>query len=459
MTEFKGQLLDFQVEDVEFLIPQSNVLVASEMGTGKSYIGIALDVARRKGLGEKTLVVAPLSVISSWQNHLRDLTDLRVVTVDTSTKIKRDKTLEEFKSTGADVYIVNWDSLRLMPELQKVKWFHIIADECHRAGNRKSRQTEALKKIKATHKTGMTGTPAEKDNIWSLLNWLYPKKWSSYWRWFHRYVNWIQTKDKDGNDHKYKTIIGLRQENLPELHMQMAPFMVRRLKKDVLKDLPDKYYTEIEIPMEPKQAREYHSMRKNMLAWVGAQEDEMLAAPITVAKLTRLQQQANACMSLAEDGSWKFIEPSNKLKALMDILTSTDQPVVVFTQFATMVRFIERSLDAAGIAYVSLTGAVPQAERGNLVEDFQSGRARVFLATIGAGGEGITLTAASTLVFVDRTYSVRMNQQAEDRSHRIGQRNALQVIDLISTGTVDRGRRTLLSFKKEWIREILGDEG
>lgn len=463
---FKGKLLDFQREDLEKLAKQQNVLVGSEMGTGKTYLAIALDLERRKnppGRARRTLVIAPLSVLSVWQTHYAELTDLKMLVTDNSTKAKREARWNEFVEGDYDVFGINWESVRLLPQLAKYNWLHVIADECHKLGNRDSAQTKAVKKIrKAKFKTGLSGTLGEKDIIWSPLNWLHRPTWPSYWDWYHEMFHSFVPVDKDGEPLDYRIITGLNDAALPLFHRQIEPFFVRRMKKDVLTELPDKYYTEIVVDMVPKQARAYHSMRKNMLAWVGEQEDELLAAPLTVAKLTRLAQMSNACMELdrVDDNGkefWHLIEPSPKIDALMELLSNSEQPIVVFSQFAMMVNLIEQRLIKADISYSKLIGAVPQADRGNLVQDFQNGASRIFLATIAAGGEGITLTRASTLVFMDRTYSVRMNSQAEDRAHRIGQKNALQVIDFMSRGSIDMGRKTTLEYKKTWIKKLLGD--
>lgn len=463
MSLFKGTLLDFQQEAIDKLANQPCVLIADEMGLGKSYEAVALDCLRRTRAGLKTLVIAPKTLHTMWMELFADLTDLDVVKTDNSTKAKRNNRWQYFVDSEADAFIINYESVRLLPQLIKQRWFHVICDEVHRIGNRNSSQTKAVKKIKKVdYKTGLSGTPGEKDNLWSILHWMYPQRYTSHSDWcdtyIKSYVPKIRNADNDIVDAPYSVIIGLRKENLPVLHAKMEPYYVRRLKQNVLKSLPSKYYTEIKVDMDPKQAREYHSMRRIMLAWVGQQEDEVLAAPVTIAKLTRLQQMADGCLEGDPDsGKWRFIKPSPKLEALMNLIDSTDQSIVVFSQFATMINFVEAELIEKGISYSKLIGAVPEAKRGNLVSDFQSGASKIFLSTIAAGGEGITLHRASTEVFLDRTWSVRMNSQAEDRCHRIGQHSAVQVIDIMATGTVDLGRKTKLETKKQWVMDILGD--
>jgi SNF2 family DNA or RNA helicase len=150
-------------------------------------------------------------------------------------------------------------------------------------------------------------------------------------------------------------------------------------------------------------------------------------------------------------------EPSSKLDALMELVGNMgDEPVVVFSQFKQLIRLAERRMVDAGISHVTFTGDTPERERGGMIEDFQEGKVRVFLATIQAGGVGITLHHASTAIFLDKTWSPAQNLQAEDRLHRIGQENAVQIINIAATKTVDQVVESTLQRKARWFREILG---
>lgn len=440
-------LLPFQREDVTKLDVHANALIANDMGTGKTYEAIARDSLIRQRHKGSTLVVAPLSVLSSWKYHFEELTDLRVAMVD---RTQRTAFLKE----DADVYLVHWDALRLLPDLRNRVWMHVIADEAHRVKNRKAKQTLALKKIKAAHKSALTGTPVinEPPELWSILNWLWPRTYTSYWQFFNSY-----TESEVVYPGGYRKVIGPRNEL--ELQKRMGPYTVRRLKAEVLPELPDKYATTVWVELDPKQRRAYESMRKDMLAWVGEHEHEPLPAPAVIAQLVRLQQFALAFMTW-NDETERFVmsEPSAKLDALMELINDRDgEQVVVFSQFTSSLALLERRLIKKGITYAKVTGDVKDADRTKAIEDFQAGKARVFFGTIAAGGVGITLTAASTVIFLDRSWSPALNQQAEDRLHRIGQQNAVEVIDIMAVGTVDLGRRARLEQKWTWIKQLLGD--
>lgn len=479
---------DFQQEVVDKYWPQPGILNGDDMGLGKTVEGILLDRRKRiefKRPHARTLIIAPLSVLDVWSSHLQDWApELRVRVIDP-------KAREALFLKEAHVYVVHWDALRRMPELCERSWFHVIADEAHRAKNRKAQQTQALKKIRAEHKTALTGTPADDKphDLWSILNWLYPKDFTSYWKFYNDHVD-FKVHPKGG----YKVITGVR--NVDALHRKIRKFYFRRLKSEVT-ELPEKYYTEMPVNLLPAQRRAYDQMRKDMLAWVGEHEDEPLAAPTVISKLMRLQQFAiSSCMTeviwkqreqnfieqrnLAlgkwqpqhhpdgrapwQNHTWiqarvvRMVEPSAKLDKLMELIEDhPNESFVVFSQFKQAINLLAQRCTQSEISCGVYTGDTNKEDRDNIVRQFQAGRLRVFAGTIRAGGEGITLHKSSTVVFVDRDWSPSKNRQAEDRLHRVGQKNAVQVIDLVARDTVDRGRLQTIEQKWKFIRQLLGD--
>lgn len=466
------KLFDFQEEAVQKFLKVRNVLLGDDMGLGKTVTAIELDRRRRrsesfhnKRTGMKTLVVTLKSVMSSWEDHFQEWNpQLKILTIDSK---NRTAFTASITSGTYDVYICHWEALRLMPELQRRKWFHVIADETHKIKNRKAQMTQAFKKIPAEYKTAMSGTWADNnpDDGWSTLNYLYPKEWGSYWNFYNHHVIFQEHgvgfcfDCQKTHKNKYRVISGV--EDAEGLHQRMDPFYVRRTKEEVLKDLPEKYYTQINVELHPQQRRAYNEMRSNMLAWVGKHQDEPIAAPIVVAQLIRLQQFAVGYAQIVELKNGKTAvqlgEPSSKLDAVMEIIEQSKGQIVVFGQSKQAIMMLEARLKKENITNGILTGDTKQEDRGRLVKEFQDHKLRVFAGTIKAGGVGLTLTAASTLVFLDRTWSPSANKQAEDRLHRIGQKNGVQIIDLVANDTIDAGRLQRLELKWEWIRQILGD--
>jgi SNF2 family DNA or RNA helicase len=509
---FKGKLLDFQQEDVDKLKSKRARLCGNEPGTGKTYVGIALDQLNRAGDGNdkvnlaelfkgkamKTLVVVPKSVLSSWDEHLMELTEDDIYLCDTKNRHRILAHLKDRRRGG--YFIVTWDFIRLeVDALEKIHFLHVIADEVHYAKGRKSQQTRALKRIPCIYKTGLSGTPADNapQDLWSILNWLWPKYYSAYNPFVDAYVEYETTEEG------FKKLAGPNMENLPILHKEMEPWFTRRLKKDVLQDLPDKYYTRVWVDLDPKQRKAYDQMAKVMIAWVDQHKEELdrndpIIAKAAVSQLVRLQQYACGYVVplIGDDGGYVYkrkhkghkrgectyddvplgeleawegqpcrdvqqfevLDPSSKLDWIMEYLNNTDHQVVIWSHFKSVIYLLEKRLLKAGITYGTLTGDVNQAGREEAIRRFQTGQARVFIGTIAAGGTGIQLQNANTSIFIGRTWSPSKNTQAEDRQHRIGQKNAVQVIDLMARNTVDLGQHQKIAMKTKWLAMMLGDE-
>lgn len=422
------------------------------MGLGKTVEAIALDLKRRAEFPNhklKTLVICPLAMVSTWTKAwFQWSSDLRILPINNK---DRSYFLEEMQEDAYDVFICHWPALRLMPELQTVNWFHVIADEAHAIQNRKSKQSVALKEIPAGYKSALTGTPAfdKPDDLWSILNWLYPRYWSSYWKYYNDHIMF-------DNFNGYKTIVGVN--NPEKLQAEMEGFYIRRRKEEVLFDLPEKYYTQIDVELLPQQRRAYNSMKNDMLAWIGQQEHLPVVAPVVIAQLTRLQQFACAFAEWDDEKQKMMLsEPSSKIDAVMEIIESTGQQVVVFSQFAQVIKLLAKRLEEKGITVGKFIGETPAADRSKIITGFQEGRIQVFAGTISAGGIGITLTAASIVIFTDRSWSNALNLQAEDRCHRIGQKSAVQIIDIMAKNTIDMKRIKTIQQKWAWIKRLIGD--
>lgn len=463
---------DFQRDAIFKLSPRTSRLIADEMGTGKTAQGIWLDIKDRQQWVQnhgptvmKTLIVAPLAVHDNWEEHLQDLAPgVTIIRIDPKNRATFVKALS-MRISG--YYIVHWQALRLIvDDLKKVQWFHIIADEVHRAKNRKAQQTQALKQLKAYKKTGLSGTPADDrpDDFWSVANWLYPTYYRSYWKFRKHYCVEEQIDlppDKIPPSGKLPTrITGVK--NVESFHKEIDPWYIRRLKEEVLEDLPDKYYSTVWVDLDPKQRRAYEQMRRDMITWLEHQDQTVpLVAPVVIAQLTRLQQFALGYMQPHPDkpGKWIMTDPSTKLDFLCELIEDNPtEQLVVFSQSKAILYLLSSRLDRMRVSHGLYTGDAKQVDKDRMVHSFQAGNTQVFAGTIAAGGEGITLTSSSTVLFLDRAWSPTRNIQAEDRLHRIGQKNAVQVIDIMARRTVDLDRKRKIDLKWETLRELLGDK-
>lgn len=475
------KLYDFQQEALSQILRHQHVmkqrdmedhsvLIGDDMGLGKTVEAITLDLSyRTRDTPHKTLVVTMTSVMGSWKKHYEEWAPwLKTLVID---RKNRTEFVNALKGSEYQVFVCHWQVLRFIAEaLKDVQWFHIIGDEIQNIKNRKAQQTQVFKKLRTTYKTGLSGTWADNrpDDAWSVLNWLWPKKFTSYWGFFNYHV--LQKKHNEGtcmaegcdkfHRRGFTEIVGMH--DAQRIHDIMGDAYVRRTKEAVWKDIPDKTYEDREVELDPKQRRTYDMMEKDMLAWVGEHEDEPVPAPSVIAQLVRLQQFAVAYgrMEVTYKAGVPYRqlildEPSSKLDAAMDLIGATNAQVVVFGQSKQAINLLAARLVAASVPTGVLTGDTKQADRDHYIEDFQSGRLRVFLSTIKAGGVGITLTAATICIFLDLAWSPSANRQAEDRLHRLGQKNAVYIIRLVARNTIDSARNEKIEMKWGWLKQLL----
>jgi SNF2 family DNA or RNA helicase len=473
------QILTHQWHSHQTGTPDTSVLIGDDMGLGKTVEAIALDLNYRRAAEAdykaQTLVVTMTSVMGAWKKHYNEWAPwLKVMVVNRKNRNEFVKALKARTGNGLpeyQVFVCHWQILRFIAdELKDVPWFHIIGDEIQNIKNRKAQQTQVYKKLRTTYKTGLSGTWADNrpDDAWSVLNWLWPRKFTSYWGFFNYHVQHKKhnegTCEAEGCDkyHRraFSEICGVH--DVETIHRAMGAAYVRRTKEQVWEDMPEKTYEDREVELDPKQRRTYDAMAEDMLTWVGEHEDQPLAAPAVISQLVRLQQFAVAYGKMDvkyKDGqAYRYLvldEPSSKLDAAMDIIGATNAQVVVFGQSKQALNLLAARLVAAGISVRMLTGDVSQKDRDQSIEEFQAGHIRVFCCSIKAGGVGVTLTAATVEIFLDRAWSPTANRQAEDRCHRLGQKNAVLIIILVARNTIDPARNAKIELKWSWVKQIL----
>lgn len=485
------ELYDFQKEDVAKLLIQKSALIGSEMGTGKTHEAIALDQLWWPDTKKPTLVVTPLNTITSpWiEKYEMQAPEVDVYPID---RKNRDMFLRALKKGSADVFLMHWDALRMLaPEFMKegISFGTVIADEVHRASNRKAQATRALNKVRTEHKLGLSGTASGDKpwNLWSILNWLYPNIYRSYWSFTKMYAEqgtkevWRKNEDGERVLSEYRTFTGV--QNLPQLHRQMDPFYVRHLKREqccehhpdgVMWWLPDKVYDKIWVDLSPVQRRVYDEMKKNMVAWVGEHEDTPLVAGVVVAQLTRLSQMALATPRLEtitvhnrksgeDEDKIRVVleEPSSKIDAVKEYIQDNEgKRILVYSSSKQACYLLHRSLERAHIKSEVLSGDTADSQRKDMVLRFVAGTFQVFIAVIQAAAEGVDglQHATDTAIYLDRSWSTIKNKQSEDRLHRGGTKDTVHIIDVMARNTVDFGRHTKLEQKWDWIKAILGDK-
>jgi len=439
---FAYKLRNYQRVGANFLHKTKRAILADDMGTGKTLQAIT---ACEETGSDRILVVCPASLKWNWFDEIAKWTDSKATLV-AGTKAKRVKTIEEF--TGKYL-IINYEALRLHPELADMEWGAIVFDEAHKLKNRKAKQTKAAKKLKSDYMFLLTGTPMlnRADELWSLLNSLYPKEYSSYWRFVDRYCQVYH------NGFGKEIVSGTKKQQ-ELLRQEIAPLMIRRTKKDVLVELPDKVQVRHVVELSGEQKKIYKQMEKD--AFVKLSESDVVAAPVVVAQLTRLRQIAVSPELLSHD-----ITQSAKFDELMDIIQENkgEHKIAVFSQFRQGIELFGKRLDEAGIDWVSVTGTVSEEDRRENTRKFQEDpNTRIMLATIEAAGLGLTWTSADIAVFLDRHWTPAINQQAEDRLHRMGQKNAVTIINLVAKDTVEERIENMLAKKTRDFDSIINNQ-
>jgi len=350
-----------------------------------------------------------------------------------------------------------------------IKWDMVLLDEAHRVKNRNSQWSKNIRKIfrhvpfkRVMTGTGFVNTP---DEVWALLNFLDPKKYTAYWKFREYFCLEIEVAG-------FRKVVGIRPNRKDEFRQLLADIGVRRTKSEVFKDLLDPIETKVFVDLSPTQRRMYNEV-VNYLKTLDA-EGTPITSPNVISALTRLRQIAVATPVVTgtevDPKTGKKIthidltEPSSKLDAVMEILEGMSwdddrkDSVVIFSQFAKAVDLMQARLEKAGISYIRMLPRHNELKRAAMVESFQNKEAQVFLCTIDLGGESITLTAAQTQINIDKSWSPGKNMQAAGRIHRPGQKGQAQIIDIHANNTVDNRVQKKLDKSGSWFKMLFGKD-
>jgi SNF2 family DNA or RNA helicase len=469
--EQKLKLFPYQRVDVVFMSLNHQGILANPMGIGKTASCIRFLQTMDKLQGEPfpALVVCPNTVKETWARELSKFAPELNVSIVTGSAGVRRKAL----APGAQIYVVNWEALRIHSrlagygamalsdkekepkELNTLGFRTVLADEAHKSKDPHSKQTRAMWAVarEAAYRFLVTGTPVVSNvgDLWSLLHAAEPDGFPAKTRYLERYAR-MELSFFGGQE-----ILGLKPETTDEFHRITQPLIRRVPKEAALPQLPPKLDTVYRFcEMSPSQAKLYKQMEDSLIATLD--DDAMISAPNAIAALTRLIQFASASAEVDAEGHVRLSAPSSKVDDLIELLEEMgEEPLVVAAVSRQLIELAAARLDKEGITYGLITGAVSTDDRQTAIERFQNGRTRVIMLTIDTGGQGITLTRASTMLFMQRHWSKIMNDQCEDRLHRIGQESPVLIIDQIAPGTVEYRKLAVLKEKSERIEEILQD--
>lgn len=497
-------LYDFQRAAVDFMADHPRILLADDLGLGKTLQAISAQaefLIRNSDVevDKPRLVVCPKTIQGVWGREIKKWLGKEepYVIVDATTPAKRETQLLEGIKNNAFV-IVNWEQIRAntrieerlvnhrdgstsmqeetivelkQPLFETTDWLAAIADEAHRAKNRKAAQTIGLWRIDAHIKMALSGTPLmnSPDELWAILRWLFPEQYgrssknhprTAYWAFHDQY-----TDSYEGYGGS-KVVVGVK--NPDALRFELKDRLIRRTKGQKL-NLPPKVRTYIPVKLNKGQRKAYEEAeRKFWLEIVQAvTEGDKQAAKFAeeavsgkkriieisngAARTVRLRQVASTPALLGGE------DDSGKLDACVDqIIDNAHKQHVVFTEFVGTASILVERLRKKKLTAEAFTGEVDGAVRTQFEDDFQNGDIDVLVGTIGAMREGVTLTAADTVHFIERAWVPGQNEQAEDRLHRIGQDNKVTVLIYEAEDTVDVDKiRPTNEVKETIVRSVI----
>lgn len=413
-------------------------VLADEMGLGKTlqsitYIASELENIREKNL--PILIVSPTSLTYNWLAEIMKFAPtIQSVIIDGK---KSDREELQKQLNQVDVIITSYNLLRKDIKWYETQAFHtVFFDEAQAFKNPVTQTARAVKKIQADTRFGLTGTPIENsiEELWSIYHVIFPQLFQGLKEYSH-----LSRKD---------------------IARRLRPFMLRRVKKDVVSELPDKIESIESSELLPEQKKLYAAylakLRHDTLKHLD--KDTMRKNRIKIlAGLTRLRQ---ICChpALFVDG---YKGSSAKYEQLLQVLEEarlSGKRVLIFSQFTKMLKLIGIELTKRRYPYFYLDGQTPSDERVDLCNRFNGGERDIFLISLKAGGTGLNLTGADTVILYDIWWNPAVEEQATDRAHRIGQTNNVQVIKLVSRGTIEEKMNELQDKKRHLIGELIDTE-
>ncbi|QGG55945.1 DEAD/DEAH box helicase [Paenibacillus sp. B01] len=416
-------------------------ILADEMGLGKTVQAIAFLLSIREEIrrtGRPALVVCPSSLVYNWAAELeRFAPGLRAVVADGAKK-ERLRKLAAAGTGEADVVIASYPLLRLDAESYGAQPFAaLLLDEAQTIKNESTQTARAVSALTAEYRFAMTGTPVENHaaDLWSIFHAVFPR------------------------------LLGSKRqfEEMPreELAARTRPFLLRRLKRDVIRELPDKIETLHSAELLPEQKKLYAAylvqLQQETLRHIDKDELEQNRIRI-LAGITRLRQICDHPALFVEGYEGGSAKLEQLASLVRDALEAGRRPLI-FSQFTSMLALIRRRLEKEGLDCFQLDGSTPSRERVELCRRFNEGERDVFLLSLKAGGTGLNLTGADTVILYDLWWNPAVEQQAMDRAHRIGQQRVVQVIRLAARGTIEQKMHELQSRKLRMMEELVRPAG
>ena len=419
-------------------------ILADDMGLGKTLQVIAvLLAAKEAGRTESSLVVTPASLVYNWGEEMKRFAPELRVGIISGTQEERQQKLSDYQEY--DVLITSYDLLKRDIAFYEDKQFaYQIIDEAQYIKNHTTAAAKAVKVIKSKVRFALTGTPIENrlSELWSIFDYLMP--------------GYLYGYDTFRSDFEAPIVKFADQESLERLKRMTSPFILRRLKENVLKDLPDKLEESYYVKLEGEQQKLYDAQVLHMKQQVAMQDAEefrqnKLQILSELMKIRQICCDPSLCFE-------NYKGESSKLEACLELLKSAIEGghrILLFSQFTSMLAILEHKLTESGIEYFTITGSVNKERRLQLVQEFNQGNVPVFLISLKAGGVGLNLTGADVVIHYDPWWNLAVQNQATDRAHRIGQTKKVVVYKLIAKDSIEEKIQKLQEEKKSLSEQVI----
>lgn len=446
-AELEGVLRPYQKVGFQWLKTLESCgfggILADEMGLGKTVQVIAfLSTADRGRTGLPSLVVCPASLILNWKDELSRFAPALKVSLVMGSADERERRIRQEEES--DVWITSYELLRQDIEKYQGRPFYCcILDEGQHIKNQSTLTSKAVKRVECRQRFVLTGTPIENrlSELWNLFDFLMPGYLFSH----KSFVEKLEKPVVKSGD----------QEAAAQLRRLVQPFMLRRLKRDVLKELPPKMEHIRRIPLSDAERRVYHAAASHARQSLGSDGQGKLEILAALTQLRQICCVPGLCFE-------NYDGPNSKLEAALELcagMVENGHQILLFSQFTTMLDRVRQGLDELGISHFTLQGSTPKEKRAQLVRAFNAGEASVFLISLKAGGTGLNLTAADVVIHYDPWWNMAAQEQATDRAHRIGQQASVQVYKLIAEDTIEERILELQAQKASLMDTISGGEG
>ena len=436
-------LRDYQKRGYEWMTALDRMhmggILADDMGLGKTAQIIALLISTREE-GRTSLVVAPTSLTYNWLSEFRKFAPNLSVTVLSGNGTQRAGLIRHITSNGdVDVVITSYPLIRRdIPLLKDFQFRFVILDEAQNIKNAGSVAAQAVKQLQADTRFALTGTPMENGvgELWSLFDFVLPGYLPGY--------NTFLRKYQDG-------------ENAEDLLKKIHPFLIRRLKQDVLEELPDKMETTLTARMTQEQERIYRAALERLRPQIDKLLEEKGSGRGRIEVLSAITELREICchpslvMSDYKGGSGK----EELLLELLPEMIQNGRRVLLFSQFTSMLKMLRSRLEETGFETLYLDGDTPAGERLSLTERFNQGEGQIFLISLKAGGSGLNLTGADMVILYDPWWNPAAEEQATDRAHRIGQEKKVTVIRLVTGESIEEQVVELGARKKALFERLI----